>query len=221
MMVRVAVCNRRFVMRWLMAGVFPVLLLFAVSPALADSPIVRVEEDWEMVLLTPDPNSVGPQVVCAISPVGDLNSVYATFEINHGSYPKFSGGGLNLQVWNGDSHVSTQTFPNASVLTKSGETVSWTQSMEVQNGQVVFEIVNGHSATWGDFGGQGNLKATVICSVSDLNGYSPDVSMASSGVTFASNRVASLTLKSIRAVRADGTTVSITVNQVVHQYTEN
>jgi len=221
MMVRVAVYRRYFYCRWLMAGLFPLLLLFAISPALADSPIVRVEEDWEMVLLTPDTNSVGPQIVCAISPLGSLDSVYATFELNHGSYPKFSGGGLNLQVWNGDSHVSTQTFPNVSVLAKSGETVSWTQSMEVQNDQVVFEIVNGHSATWGDFGGQGNLKAVVISNVSDLNGYSPEVSMASSGVTFASNRVASLTLKSIRAVRADGTIVSITVNQVVHQYTEN
>lgn len=216
---RVTVYTCRPLQLWLTASIFPMLLAILAVPALAESPIVRIEEDWEMVLLTPDTNSVGPQVVCAFSPVGSLNSVYATFELNHGTYPNFSRGGLNLHVWNDDAHVTTKTFPNASVLATSGETVRWTQRLEAQNGQLIFEVVNGHSATWGEFGGEEHLKAVVASSITDLNGYSPELSVSSSGITFASNRVASLKLKTVRAFRADGTVVSVTLDKIVHQTT--
>ena len=194
-----------------------IVLAFLATQALsADSPIIRVEEDWELVVATPDANNDGPQLSTAMAPLSNLNSYYVTFELNHQSSPDFSRGGLHLQVWNDDRLVTVRTFPNLNVLSTAGETVQWTQRIDVQDGQLTFEIVNGHSHTWGDFGGQGNLKATVSSGVSSLDDYTPNISTANSGITFAANRVGSLVLKTVRAYRQDGTIVTVVLNHAVH-----
>lgn len=205
--------------RWLFGGAALACVLIISMPVYAESPIVEIEEDWELVVLTPDANSVGPQVVCTFAPLANLDSVYATFEINHSSTPEFSPGGLHLQVWNGECTVCQRTAPDASVMNTAGEHVTWTQHLKVQNGQLIVEVKDGHSTTWGNFGSDGTMKAVISWSVSDLNGYDPQVSIQNSGVTFAGNRVASLSLKAIRAVRADGTTITVSVDQVVSETT--
>ena len=182
-----------------------------------ENPIVRVEEDWELVVATPDINSDGPQVACAISPVCNLDSLYVTFELNHRTAPDCHGGGLHMQLWRGEQHETTKTFPDYDALSTEGEVVCWTQTMRLENGQIIFEVVNGHSATWGNFGGQGNLKAAVATELTGLDAYTPNVSAANSGVTYASHCVQRLVLKTVRAVKADGTVVSISLNRMVHE----
>lgn len=184
---------------------FLFVVAWATIAAAQDSEtIVRVEEDWELVVATPDTDSDGPQLACVISPVGDLNSVYATFELNHQSLPSYVPGGLQLQVWNGETPVNHHKYPTEAVLSNPGETVRWTQSVEVVEGGLTFEVTNGSSTTWGTFGGQGYLKATVSASLANLNGYSPAVSVENSGVSYAANRVESLTLRSVRVFTAAG-----------------
>ena len=195
------------------------LLLVTSAPQAwgADSKLVRIEEDWELVVDNPDVNSFGPQVACAFSPFADLNHLYVTFEVNHRGAPVTSGGGLHLQVWHDDEHVESKAFPDRSVLATPGEVVRWTQRMQVQSGKIVFEVVNGQSSTWGEFGNRGTLKAEVECDVDNLNGYSPQVSIDNSGTTFGSHRIRLLILKSVRAVREDGTVQSVQLNHIVHQ----
>jgi hypothetical protein len=193
---------------------------FATS-AVADSPIIRVEEDWELVVSAPDINSHGPQVACVLSPFSHLDSHYITFEINHCSAPVYSGGGVCLQVWRGEQHFASRTYRSWQALATSGETVRWTQTMEIQDGQLVYEIVNGHSSTWGDFGGQGTLKAQVAFDVTDLAGYTPDVSIRNSGVTFASHCVQQLELKTVRAFRQDGSVVNVDVSRLVYEQADD
>jgi len=192
---------------WPLRGFLVVLfvVVWATIAAADDSAtIVRVEEDWELVVATPDTDSNGPQLACVISPVGDLNSVYATFELNHQSLPSYVPGGLQLQVWNGETPVSHRKFPTEAILSDPGETVRWTQSVEVVDGGVAFEITNGSSTTWGAFGGQGYLKSTVSTCLADLNGYKPTVSVDNSGVSYAGNRVESLTLRRVRVFASTG-----------------
>ncbi|MDD4787755.1 MAG: hypothetical protein PHO07_11310 [Pirellulales bacterium] len=163
-----------------------------------DLAIVRVEEDWELVVGEPDPNLVAPQLTCALSPTQTLDGLYLLFDVNHQNHPDFVAGGVQLQVWSGDFAVLERKFPNTLAMAQPGETGSWTQAMAVSGGNLSVEITNGRSATWGLFGAEGYLKAAVATEIANLNGYSPDFSTANSGVGYASNRVVSLVLKRVR-----------------------
>lgn len=165
--------------------------------------IVRVEEDWELVVDSPDPNNTAPQVTCTIAPTGQLDSVYATLEVNHQSQPAFAPGGIQLQLWNGETYLGGHRLSIDNVLTQGGETVRWTQTMTVVDGQLLFGVTNGSSATWGTFGWS-DLHVSVHSDLPNLNGYDPNVSVQNSGVGFASNRVQSLVLKAVRLVTATG-----------------
>ncbi|OHB83394.1 MAG: hypothetical protein A2V98_12490 [Planctomycetes bacterium RBG_16_64_12] len=205
---------------WPFRGFLALLLVLAwASTTKADSSsrIVRVEEDWELVVATPDPDSDGPQVACVISPVGDLDSVHAAFELNNQSLPSFVPGGLQLQIWSGEMPLSQRKFPNEAVMAQPGETVRWTQSMKLTDEGLVFEITNGSSSTWGTFGGQGYLKAAVATTLTDLNGYHPEVSVQNSGVSYAANRVESLVLRRVRAVTSTGEVLEDTSARTVCQ----
>ena len=167
--------------------------------------VVRVEEEWELVVTTPDMVSNSPQVACAMTPLAKLEWLYMTFEINHRSDPDYVAGGLNMLVWHGEEHLLTKSSSDTHAMATTGETVRWTQAMTVQDGQVTFEVIGGSSVTWGNFGEPGGFRATVSAPLSNLNSYSPAVSVKHSGVAYASSCVSKLTLKSVRYYRADGT----------------
>lgn len=179
--------------------------------------VVRVEEDWELKVATPDADNDAPQVSCVISPVADLDSVHAALLLNHQTLPDYVAGGVQLQVWNGESPRAYHRYSDTDVMSQPDETVTWTQTMKLQEGLLTFEVVNGRSATWGEFGDQGLLKSSVASSLANLNGYDPAVSVRESGVDFAGNRVKSLVLKKVRLVLADGQVLEDDTPRVVHE----
>ena len=166
--------------------------------------VVRVEEDWELVAGEPDPNNNAPQLSCVTSPVGNVESLHAVLALNHQSLPEFVPGGTQLQVWNNETPQLWRKFPNAALMAHPGETVRWTQSMQLEDGVLTFEVLGGNSTTWGAFGGQGYLKASVPTTLADLNAYDPAVSVNNSGVSYAANRVQSLVLRKVRLVMSTG-----------------
>jgi len=187
------------------------------SEAAAQEPAaVRVEEDWELVVGDPDPTADAPQVICAISPQGDVSGVYGAFELNARSIPDFLAGGLQLQVWEGDTALSDRRHPNGLSMQTAGETVTWTQSMSLSEGTLTFDVSEGASSTWGGFGGEGYLRATANTTLTNLNGYNPEVSVANSGVSYAGNRVTSLVLKQVRVELSDGQVIVDNTDRVVH-----
>ncbi len=195
---------------------------FCVAAAAAGAQdLVHVEEDWELVVATPDQNSCGPQVVCAMSPFSDISSTYFTLEVNHRSYPYWAPGGLTLHQWNGESSVQTMDRSNRAVMNTQDEVVTWTQVLDVQWNMLTFQVKNGSSSTWGSFGTSGHFKLqTWDWGGSDLNNYTPDVSTSQSGVAYASNRVRSLKLLQIRGTLSDGTTATDNTPRVVYQLQE-
>ncbi len=152
----------------------------------------------------PDANTNAPQVICYISPTGNLLSKYAALELNHKTQPDFVAGGLQLQVWQSDWPLDYKNSPQTQKLATSNETVTWTTRMSVDNGSLSFEIVNGASTTWGAFGGQGYLKASTSTTLSTLAAYNPSVSVSNSGIGYASNRVTRLVLKEVRWYTTNG-----------------
>jgi hypothetical protein len=165
--------------------------------------VVRVEEDWTLVVGQPDGNLNAPQVTTGMSPLSEFDSAYVVFNVNHRSQPKYVPGGLQLQLWTSDVPLLSDDDPHNEVMNTTGETVTWTQQMTLQNG-VLTVAVNGNSQTWGAFGGGGALQASVSASFANLNGYRPSTSIANSGVSFAPNRVQSLTLTAVRYYTSDG-----------------
>lgn len=180
--------------------------------------VVRIEEDWELVVGEPDPATDAPQLTCVFSPVAEVNQAYAAFDINHHSQPSYKAGGLQLQVWSNNTPLLSDNDPDGATLSTSGETITWTQSMDLSAGNLTVAITKGASDTWGAFGGGGKLKATVGTSLTNLNSYSPDVSVANSGIGFASNRVQSLRLKCVRYFKASGQTVQDNTVRTVYDH---
>ncbi len=204
----------------LFVAMFILAMWAGVALAQDDVTVVRVEEDWEMVVGTPASDMEAPQAICTISPLGNIDTYRATFEINHHTIPDFAAGGLQFEIWNGGVALHNRRIPNQALLNTPDEVITWTQSMEIVDGSLYFEISNGVSTTWGEFGRQGFFRSSVEIGgdvgLNNLNAYSPDVSVANSEVGYASNRVTSLILKSVRAYDSDGVVYESENERVVH-----
>jgi hypothetical protein len=84
-------------------------------------------------------------------------------------------------------------------LATNNESITWTQRMSLNGGNVSYQVVSGQSTTWGQFGqGDEKLAVTFNSPVSSLSNYSPDSSVARTSVSFESNRVTSMNLVRVR-----------------------
>ncbi len=196
------------------AGVLA-LMLFQGAVSHADD-IVKVEEDWQLVMDEPDLMTVSPQVTCTISPAGNLDSLYAVFDMNLRNFPSYEAGGVQLQMWNGESPVAAVRSNTGVVLQTTGETITWTQQMTLSDGQMSFAVVNGNSDTWGNFGDESSIALVGSTTLENLNAYHPDLSVADSGVGYGANRVVSLTLVEIRVYSAAGLVSQDTTPRLVY-----
>ena len=193
-------------------------ILLVAEPALAGPVSFRIEEDWEVVVGTPDPALHAPQVITAMSSTLELADVHAVFEVNHTSLPAFTAGGLQLQVWSGDHLLSYKNSAQSGSLATAGETIRFKQVMTLSAGKVTFEINDGSSTTWGAFGTSGILKASLDTNQVDLSNYSPDVSVANSYVGYAKHCVQKLSLKEVRYYDRFGVLIQKdTTERIVHQ----
>ncbi|MDB5350324.1 MAG: hypothetical protein JWN86_1571 [Planctomycetota bacterium] len=182
------------------------LMVFTMLPAtlaygtrVADvSSADRIEEDWELVVATPDPDANGPQVTTIMNPLQDSTSDFLVFNLNYQDYPTFVAGGLQAKVWKGGSVASTDVQGSGQLQT-TGETVTWTQSLSLSDGTIRFKILSGQSTKWGKF----NLSASAATTLSTLAAYSPQNSASKSAVSYAANCVTSLTLVRTRYYQDD------------------
>jgi hypothetical protein len=179
----------------------PALVILAGSICLGQStssPPNRVEEDWQIVIATPSPNEVGPQLTTTMSPVADGSTPYVAFDLNYRDTPSFQAGGLQVKVCSNGNVLTSSSQGNA-VFQTTNETITWTQRMSVYQGNIVYRIVNGQSTTWGAFGSAQGLQSVGFgTSVTSLASYSPAISVANSGAGWQFNRVTSMTLLRVR-----------------------
>jgi hypothetical protein len=167
----------------------------------SSNPIDRVEEDWVLVIGTPDSTAVGPQITTCMSPVSDGSTPFVAFDLNYQDYPSFLAGGLQAKVYsNSSGDVLSSSSQGDAVLQTTGETITWTQRMSLSGSNTLtYTIVNGQSTTWGAFGQAQGLNAlSFTAAVSSLANYSPATSVAKSGVGWQSNRITSMTLVQVR-----------------------
>jgi hypothetical protein len=166
------------------------------------NPPDQVEEDWQLVIGSPNSLEIGPQITTCMSPVSDGSTPFVAFDLNYIDYPAFQAGGLQIKVCS-DANVLSAASQGNAVCDTTNETITWTQRMTVASGGTVqYKVVNGQSTTWGQFGtDQGLAPVTYNVSGGSLANYDPDVSAAESGVGWQSNRVTSMTLLRVRYYR--------------------
>ncbi len=181
--------------------VFAILATVNVGSA---SEIIKVEETWELSVGDPNVERNAPQVTMVMSPEADANGQYFALSLNFRSQPDYAPGGLQLSVFDDETAVSFAHAPIVNSLNAGAETIRWTQAMQIHEGTVTFNVVNGSSSSWGSFGGQGWLRQSIHTGKSNLNSYRPQVSLEESEIGYAGNRVASLTLVRIRWYASDG-----------------
>ncbi len=185
----------------------------------ADADVVRVKEDWRIEIGTPNAAEHAPQILTVMSPAGHIEGPHAIFELNHSTFPAFSPGGTQLQKWFGETNFGYRNFPNYDRLATNDEVIEFTSTMEVTDGDLVFEIRDGTSKTWSSFGGQGYLKTRFnYLPVSNLNDYRPEVSTKNSRIGFASHRVKKLVLKEVRYYSSEGLITRDEADRVVHEH---
>jgi hypothetical protein len=199
---------------------FVAIAFLGMARAASAQNIVQVEEDWELLLGEPDQNVCGPQIATTMSPFNNISDTFFTFEINHRSAPYWTAGGLTIHQWSGDWRIQSFDRADRSVMNTSDETVTWTQQLYVNSGQLTFQVKNGVSSTWGPFGYSNMFKLHQSWGVNNINSYTPDVSLSQSGVAYAGNRVKSLKIKEIRLTLDDGETLTDITERVAHQLVE-
>jgi hypothetical protein len=159
----------------------------------------RIEEDWQLIVATPDSKANGPQVTTSMSPTQDLiSSAFVAFDLNYREYPSYTVGGMQVQVWS-NKHLLTSSSQGTAQFNTTNETITWTQFLSISGNTMTYGINNGLSTTFGKFGqGNGLLNVTFPTTLTSLSGYSPTVSVAHSGATWESNHVSTLAILQVR-----------------------
>ncbi len=178
-------------------------LLLAMPVAAQSNRVVLVEEHWELKLGHPQPDVSAPQITMFMSPTASLDGLHFLFSLNHVTAPSYQPGGMQVQRWDDGVLTGVASSDVSASLDNPDETITWVQRLKLHEGVLSFQVRDGHSQTWGDFGGS-NLKLVQSTSLASLNGYRPGNSITESQVSYAENRVDSLTLKKLVWVTEDG-----------------
>lgn len=205
------------------AGAAPLALTgLGIAPSLfgegySNGQTVRVEEDWYVKIGTPDPDYDSPQITTVIAPTWTLSGKYAVFDMNCATQPGFVSGGVQLQLWQDDAILQSCSNTDWSSLHFVDDEIRYTTAMSIDDGNLVFEILNGSSQSWGSFG-NGELKVQIPTWRNHLNGYDPYFTTYNSRIGFASHRVRRFTLERVRYFSANGLQSTDSTPRVLHQY---
>ncbi len=181
-----------------------VAVLGFVAPVLgSDSDVIQIEEHWELNVGGPETDRTAPQVTMIMSPTNSLEGAFFAFTLNHWSYPEFEPGGYQLQLWQGENCVDVKHGAHSNSFASDGETITWVQRLTLDDGQLKFQVVDGHSESWNNFGGE-SFSLTISSQLTRLNSYLPAISLGQSGIGYAGNRVSSLILTRLRWVTKNG-----------------
>lgn len=178
------------------------MVIVASEKAFALPPYVRIEEDWELVLNTPDLSFPTPQIVMTMKPAR-TSSKSCLFLVNHHDNPSFKAGGGQIQLW--DAGLRSYKSFTGPTLINVGERVTWTQYMQRDGSRIYF----GLSAVDGDAWGT-NTPETLGGPIYWIDGnpefwnYDSGVSTEEAAITFGPERVELLRLVQVRKYKKDG-----------------
>lgn len=172
------------------------------NPPASEVPILQVEEDWELVLNEPGVDLDSPQFHTSMSPGTRESTCVFEASWNYRDDPDFSAGGMELTCWRGDDKLGGKARDNGA-LSNSAETVTWTQALKTDGSRLSFWIANGHSSSWGEFGGW-SMYLSAAAAYPSLEAYSTAASARNACITYGANRVNSLVIRQVRRYGPEG-----------------
>jgi hypothetical protein len=180
--------------------------------------IMRIEEDWYILIGDPDPEVDAPQIVTIFGPQNPLTGIHSVFELNHGTQPDFSEGGMQLQCWDGNNLVGYRRQHAPAELHIANEVIRFTTATEIDNNSILMEVIDGTSESWGEFGGERALRQRVSVNLDNLNDFDPLDSIRNSRVTFGANRVQMFKRTELRYYSESGLHQTVTTDAIVEQW---
>lgn len=163
----------------------------------------RIEEDWELVLATPDGQAGSPQIEFQMKPEPN-SSLTGMFLINYHDTPAYTAGGVQIQMWDRDINIATADFP-ASTLSDPDEAIPFTLYMDRSTGNLRYGVCAGHSTAWGDLsGGSEEICVEVPDNATSFPKYDTGFSLRNTEIVFGATRIKSLRLKEVRKYYTKG-----------------
>lgn len=174
----------------------------AVSSAYAVGPYDRIEEDWELIVGTPDKVTGSPQIALEMKP--EAGSAFTgIFLINYRDTPDFLIGGVQVQLWENDVCRHEMDY-RSNALGNVGEKIPFTLYLDRQNGsQLKFGVSKGKCQTWGDLGGGAPLDVMCIDPSTTFTTYDSNNSKLAAQIVAGETRVTSLKLLQVRKYYAN------------------
>ncbi len=164
-------------------------------PPATIGPVVRIEQDWELIVNEPDDDTASPQVATQMN-LDASGESFAIFAINFQQVPSFWPGGLEIQLWDGEEVIDVDAFA-AYELSQIDESIRWTQVLEIKEGKIRFYVKDGNSESFGSFGGT-SFSVDRPTSIANLDQFQVEDTLKNSGVLLGANRVKRLVLKETR-----------------------
>jgi hypothetical protein len=186
-------------------------LAWADGTSASSGSVVRIEEDWCLLVNTPDSYRSSPQISTQMARAPYAKR-FCNFHVNSCDVPVFQQGGLQLQVWLGNTNQIASTI-HSEIMSSSNELVTWTQYLRSDGTSLYFGIGAASSTTWGDFSGQ---EVSLSGHSTYLDDYSSDYSVNNSGVTYGANRVTAMVLTGVRLYMSDGSVQTDSTPKVIY-----
>jgi hypothetical protein len=112
---------------------------------------------------------------------------------------------MQLQAWYGNYLIGYHSQFAPSEFNQAIERLTFTTVTRVRDNMLKLAITNGHSLTWGDFGGSESLRVDMSTSRTNLNDWNSQNSITNSRVSYGANRVNKFVRTEIRYyTRQDG-----------------
>lgn len=157
----------------------------------------RIEEDWELVLAVPDGETASPQIALQMKPE-PTSPLTGMFLINYHDTPKYVAGGVQIQMWNHNTHVAKADHP-ASALTTRDEVIPFTVYMDRSTGNLRYGVCKGYCIAWGDLGADPDaIRVEVPDSTTSFPDYDSAFSVRNAEIVCGATRVKSLRLLEVR-----------------------
>ncbi len=207
-----AIFTRRSRRRCFLGGMFLIATSLTINVNAEETPeVIRVEEDWELVVNQPEPALFSPQITLFVSPTSSETD-YFQLQMNYAADDEFSGGGFHVAAVKNEQIYDEARSVTRIPLRTDGDRIRWTSVMAAFDDRFYFAVRDGHSDDWGAFGGPQYLVEMTSGSVKNLDGYSYQKSVDNIDIGFGANRVSSLKLLRVRLYYKSGGHTTIQVH---------
>lgn len=178
-----------------------VLAALVVAPGLTSAQTVRVEQDWEITISSPDATTNSPQISLWIKPDPAVD-FGGLLQINFRDHPSYSPGGVQLQAWDGASKCAEKTLSTATFGTK-GEKITVTVFMETKGGTFTYGIVQGKSPSFGET--KSPIFVSLSTTLTSFPNYSTQDTVDNTKIMLGDNRVQGMKINQVRTYDPKGT----------------